>query len=94
MAHDFDKLRNRMTPERRECIDRMAQEMFAATINGRDEYLDAVRRLAEANARIAQREKELEETGLSPDEIKRVLDPIRSFYLQLGEEIERYKGRG
>lgn len=71
----------------------MAPEMFGATINGRGEHLDAVRCLAEANARIAQRERELKETGLSPDEIKRVLDPMRSFHLHIKEEIERYKKR-
>jgi hypothetical protein len=72
----------------------MAREMIKLSINDQNEYREAMRRLADANTRMAQRKVELEGMGLSPDEVKRVLDPMRSFYFQLQEEIERFEERG
>lgn len=54
-------------------------------------YREAVQRLADEKQRIAQQKAELEKMGLSPDEVKRVLDPMRSFHLQLQEEVESYE---
>lgn len=68
--------------------------MIKLSINDQNEYREAMRRLADANTRMAQRKVELEGMGLSPDEVKRVLDPMRSFYFQLQEEIERFEERG
>jgi DNA-binding XRE family transcriptional regulator len=35
--------------------------------------------------------KRLEETGLAADEVKRALDPLRSFHEQLSEEVGSYE---
>jgi DNA-directed RNA polymerase specialized sigma subunit len=55
------------------------------------EYQEAVRRLAEEERRFAEHEARLKEMGLGPDELKRALDPLRSFHLQLAEEVESYE---
>ena len=60
-------------------------------IRNENEYREAVQRLADEKQRIADQKAELEKTGLAPEEIKRVLDPLRSFHLQLQEEVESYE---
>jgi len=55
------------------------------------EYSQAVSRLKEERSRLVEHCARLEETRLSPDEIKRVIDPIESFHLQLREEVESYE---
>jgi DNA-binding Xre family transcriptional regulator len=60
-------------------------------IRNEDEYREAVLRLTEEQKRIAMQKAELKKTGLTADEIKRVLDPIRSFQLQLQEDVQRYE---
>ena len=55
------------------------------------EYQEAVRRLQAEAQRFAAHEAQLAEKGLAPDEIKRTLDPLRSFHLQLAEEVESYE---
>ncbi|MAX24159.1 MAG: transcriptional regulator [Phycisphaeraceae bacterium] len=60
-------------------------------IRNENEYREAVQRLADEKQRIAQQKAELEKMDLSPDEVKRVLDPMRSFHLQLQEEVESYE---
>lgn len=60
-------------------------------IRNETEYREAVERLTAEKKRIAQQKKELEKTGLSSDEVKRVLDPVRSFHLQLQEEVDSYE---
>jgi len=60
-------------------------------IRNENEYHGAVQRLADDKQRIVQQKAELEKMDLSPDEVKRVLDPIRSFHLQLQEKIESYE---
>lgn len=60
-------------------------------IRNESEYREAVQRLIDEKKRIAQQKAELEKMGLSPDEVKRVLDPTRSFHLQLQEEVESYE---
>lgn len=60
-------------------------------IRNESEYREAVERLTAEKSRIAAQKAELEKTGLAPDEVKRVLDPIRSFHLQLQEEVESYE---
>lgn len=55
------------------------------------EYNGAVVRLQDGEARLAEQGAKLVELGLSPDEIKRALDPFRSFQLQLREEVDHYE---
>jgi hypothetical protein len=55
------------------------------------EYQEAVRRLGEAANRLADHEASLEAMKLGRDEVKRVLDPLRSFHMQLAEEVESYE---
>ena len=55
------------------------------------EYQEAVARLKEEKKRMAAQRTRLEEEGLSAAEVKRALDPMRSFYLQLAEEVEGYE---
>ncbi len=60
-------------------------------IRNENEYREAVMRLAEEQKRIAAQKAELKKAGLTADEIKRVLDPIRSFHLQLEDDVQRYE---
>ena len=60
-------------------------------IRNENEYKDAVRRLDEQNERLKQQATQLKQTKLSKDEIKRVLDPVRSFHEQMKEEIQSYE---
>lgn len=60
-------------------------------IRNENEYREAVQRLTDEKQRIAHQKAELEKMGLAPDEVKRVLDPMRSFHLQLQEEVESYE---
>ena len=54
------------------------------------EYAEARARLNEEHGRLADHEKQLQAIGLNDDQIKRVIDPLRSFHLQLAEEVEGY----
>jgi ribosome-binding protein aMBF1 (putative translation factor) len=60
-------------------------------IRNENEYREAVVRLAEEKKRLAAQKAELEKMGLPADQTKRVLDPLRSFHLQLEEEVESYE---
>lgn len=60
-------------------------------IRNETEYQEAVKRLREEKARHEAHEQELVRMGLKPDEIKRAMDPLRSFSLQLEEEVEAYE---
>jgi hypothetical protein len=55
------------------------------------EYREAVKRIREGQARYEAHAAELARMGLNPDEIKRTMDPLRSFSLQLEEEVEVYE---
>ena len=55
------------------------------------EYTEAVNRLKEEKNRLAEQKAKLEEMGLRPGEVKRALDPMRSFHLQLEEEVDNYE---
>jgi DNA-binding XRE family transcriptional regulator len=52
------------------------------------EYKEAAARLAEERKRLREYRARLKETGLKPEEIKRV---IESFHLQLKEEVACYE---
>ena len=60
-------------------------------IRNEAEYKEAVKRLQGERERMTVQEKELKKMGLGAAELKRALDPMRSFHLQLAEEIESYE---
>ncbi len=60
-------------------------------IRSESEYKEAVQRLAEEKKRLTEHRARLKEAGLSKEEIKRVIDPMESFHLQLREEVESYE---
>src|SRR6516164_6633330 len=60
-------------------------------IRNEAEYQEASARLADERQRLAEHRARLKEAGLSKVEIKRVIDPMESFHLQLQEEAESYE---
>ena len=60
-------------------------------IRNESEYREAVRRLDEEMKRLAAHRAKLGASGLSRAEVKRLMDPLRSFHLQLAEEVEAYE---
>jgi ribosome-binding protein aMBF1 (putative translation factor) len=60
-------------------------------IRNEAEYKEAVARLSDERNRLTQHRARLKEAGLSEAEIKRVIDPMESFHLQLQEEVESYE---
>jgi hypothetical protein len=55
------------------------------------EYQAASARVADERNRLTDHRARLKEAGLSDEEIKRVIDPMESFHLQLKEEVESYE---
>lgn len=80
-----------LTPRRRAPRNCEDQERRPAMIRNESEYQGAVRRLQEERARLNDHKAHLEGMGLGPDEVKRAIDPLRSFHDQLGEELESYE---
>jgi ribosome-binding protein aMBF1 (putative translation factor) len=60
-------------------------------IRNETEYQEAVKRLSEEHTRLADHRARLKDTGLTEEEIKRVVDPMEFFYLQFKEEVESYE---
>jgi ribosome-binding protein aMBF1 (putative translation factor) len=60
-------------------------------IRNETEYQEAVARLTDEQKRLADHRARLKDAGLTDEEIKRVIDPIESFHLQLREEVESYE---
>ena len=60
-------------------------------IRNESEYQEAVRRQREERERLEQHRARLAESGLNEEELARALDPLRSFHLQLDEEIQSYE---
>lgn len=60
-------------------------------IHNEHEYTEAVERLQAEAIRLTQQERELREMGLDDDQLKRALDPMRSYHAQLREEVESYE---
>ena len=60
-------------------------------IRNETEYQEASVRLAEERNRLADHRARLKEVGLNDEELKRVIDPMESFHLQLQEEVESYE---
>jgi len=55
------------------------------------EYQAASVRLNDERKRLIDLAARLKETGLSDEKVKRVVDPLESFHLQLKEEVESYE---
>lgn len=55
------------------------------------EFQEAIQRLRDQTARVKAERAKLQEKKLSKEEIKRALNPVRSFHAQLREEIESYE---
>ena len=60
-------------------------------IRSENEYREAVTRLGDEQKRIEAQKAELEKMRLSPADVKRAIEPIQSFHLQLQEEVESYE---
>jgi ribosome-binding protein aMBF1 (putative translation factor) len=60
-------------------------------IRNETEYQEASTRLTDERNRFTEHRARLREAGLSDEEIKRVMDPMESFHLQLKEEVESYE---
>ena len=60
-------------------------------IRNEAEYKEAVQRIADEAARIKAERAKLQDLDLSKEEIKRALDPVRSFHEQLKEEVAGYE---
>ena len=60
-------------------------------IRNENEYQEAARRLQEEKDRLAEHQGRLESMGLSAEELKLALDPLRSFHEQLVEEVDSYE---
>lgn len=61
-------------------------------IRNEREYQEAVNRIRAEKERLAKQEAVLRtEMKLRPEEVKRVLDPLWSFHLQLEEEARSYE---
>ncbi len=55
------------------------------------DFEEASKRLGGKLKRLDEHRARLKEAGLGDAEIKRVVDPLESFHLQLKEEIEAYE---
>ncbi len=60
-------------------------------IRNESEYQEALSRLVEERKRLEEHHARLATMGLKDEEIKRALDPLRSFHLQLEEETQSYE---
>jgi predicted XRE-type DNA-binding protein len=60
-------------------------------IRNEAEYQEAVLRVADERKRLKAQRAKLDELDLSQEEIKRVLDPMKSFHEQLKEEVASYE---
>ena len=59
-------------------------------IRSDNEYNATRKELEERQARLAEYEQKLQEEGLRPDQMKRLLDPLLSFQNGLREDLEIY----
>ncbi len=60
-------------------------------IRNETEYQEAVGRLEQERARLEQHGQHLLGLGLNNDDVKRALDPLRTFHLQLEDEVQGYE---
>jgi ribosome-binding protein aMBF1 (putative translation factor) len=71
--------------------DYQIEERRGVMIRNEAEYQEASTRLAQESERLHEHRMRLKEPGLKDPEIKRVIDPLESFHLQLREEVEAYE---
>ena len=55
------------------------------------EYQEASKRLTKESRRFEEHCRRLKQLGLSELEMRRVIDPLESFHLQLKDEVEAYE---
>lgn len=60
-------------------------------IRNETEYQEATVLLIAEKKRLSDHRRRLRKAGLKAQEIKRVINPIESFHLQLREEVESYE---
>lgn len=60
-------------------------------IRNEKEYKETIRRIKQDEAVIRKQKESLEKLSLAPEEVDRVLNPMRSFHQQLVEEAEWYE---
>jgi transcriptional regulator with XRE-family HTH domain len=60
-------------------------------IRTESEYQASRKRLDESLSMLKSQQHKLAQEGLKPEQIKRALDPTRSFVAQISEEIESYQ---
>ncbi len=60
-------------------------------IRNETEYQEACRRIREEQQRLEEHRARLEGMGISGEDLKRALDPLRAFHEQLAEEVESYE---
>lgn len=60
-------------------------------IRNEREYQEAVARVEQEKARLAQHEAHLRQQGLKPQEARKAMEPLQAFHLQLTEEIAAYE---
>jgi len=60
-------------------------------IRNEKEYRQAIERVTQEKQRLSEHRQNLKQSGLKAVEIKRVMDPLKSFHLQLCEEVESYE---
>jgi DNA-directed RNA polymerase specialized sigma subunit len=60
-------------------------------IRTENEYQEAVKQLREQEGRLRGEEQKLRELNLSHEEIKRGLDPQRTFHEQIKQDVESYE---
>jgi hypothetical protein len=60
-------------------------------IRNETEHQEALARVADDDSRRAEHRARLKKAGLLDEEIKRLIDPMESFHLQLKGEVENYE---
>jgi len=60
-------------------------------IRNEAEYQEAVAKLNAEAQRLDEHRGRLTATGFADEEVKRLMDPLVSFHLQLSEEVESYE---
>jgi len=70
----------------------VASSAFATCVREYENVVqEASKRLGDELKRLDEHRARLKEAGLGDVEIKRVIDPLESFHLQLKEEVEAYE---
>ena len=60
-------------------------------IRNENEYREAVQRSRDEQNRLAEHAKHLEGLGLTDEQVARALEPLKSFHMQLEEEVASYE---